>query len=387
MPINKYTIIPSNFYLLTLVFAVVYLLGGEVVLYTKNFVFIFIKYVSIFLMSIQLGSAFFKYDKKWRLIIVLSLLLSLVVGLINGRYFELLATCALVFGAKGQNYRNVLRYYFSISAFFCISVILLCKLGVIRDNIAEPLTRINLLTGTDSIRHSFGYVWPTNLSTHVFFILLSLWVYKKGCLNKWLCLIYIIISYLLLVYTDSRLGAGCILLLPCFSMYIYIRDKMRWTFSRWNFFYVIWIPCVSVTMIYITQNYDSSNGIWVILNTLLSGRLRIGHEAMSDYGTKLLGQYYVQYGGQNAGDYYNFIDSSYIQLVVIYGIIYTVLLISAFVVVAYNSYKRKDFSLLLAIFVAGLSGAVAQHFLQIYMNPILLAMTSKHSDKGNTISI
>ena len=31
------------------------------------------------------------------------------------------------------------------------------------------------------------------------------------------------------------------------------------------------------------------------------------------------------------------------------------------------------------IFVAGISGAIAQHFLQIYMNPILLALTSEHS--------
>ena len=119
--------------------------------------------------------------------------------------------------------------------------------------------------------------------------------------------------------------------------------------------------------------------MWVIINTLFSGRLRIGHEAMADYGTKLFGQYYVQYGGQNAGDYYNFIDSSYIQLVVIYGIVYTALFIIAFIVVAYKAYKRKDMVLLLAIFVAGISGAIAQHFLQIYMNPLLLALTTKHN--------
>lgn len=379
MSLSKYTIIPSNFYLLTLVFAVVYLLGGEVVLNTRNFIFLFIKYVSVLLMSMQLAYAFSKYNKKWRLIIILSLLLSLIVGVINGRYFELLATVALIFGAKGLNFRNVLRYYFSISAFFCISVIFLCKLGIIRDNIAEPLTRINFLTGADSIRHSFGYVWPTNLSTHVFFILLTLWIYKKGHLNLWHCFFYAIISYLLLLYTDSRLGAGCILLLPFFSLFIYIRDKMGLCFSKWNFLYVIWIPFISIAMIYVTQNYDASNSLWVILNTLFSGRLRIGHEAMTDYGTKLFGQYYVQYGGQNAGDYYNFIDSSYIQLIVIYGILYTVLFISAFLFVAYNAYKRRDIPLLLAIFVAGISGAIAQHFLQIYMNPILLALTSEHS--------
>lgn len=378
MFLKKYTIIPSNFYLLTLIFTVVYLLGGEVVLYTKNFIFLFIKYVSILLQTVLILSVYSKYNVKWRLIITFSLLLSLIVGLINGRYFELLATCVLVFGAKGQNYRNVLRYYFSISAFFCISVIFLCKLGIIRDNVAEPLTRINFLTGADSIRHSFGYVWPTNLSTHVFFILLSLWIYKKGHLNIWHFIFYIIISYLLLIYTDSRLGAGCILLLPLFSLFIYARDKMDFRFSKWNLFYVIWIPCISIVMIYVTQNYDASNSLWVLLNTLFSGRLRIGHEAMTDYGTKLFGQLYVQYGGQNAGDYYNFIDSSYIQLVVIYGIVYTALFIIAFIVVAYKAYKRKDMVLLLAIFVAGISGAIAQHFLQIYMNPLLLALTTKH---------
>lgn len=380
MSVSRYTIIPSNLYFMTMAFTIVYLLGGEVVLHTSNFIFQFIKYVAILLMLIQTILVFSKYTLGWRILILFSFALSLIVGIINGKYFSMLATCALVFGAKGLDYKKLLQYYFSISSFFCISIITLCRLGIIRDNIAEPDNRFNLLTSNYSIRHSFGYVWPTDFATHVFFILLTLWIIKKGRLNLLLIMVYLVIPYLIVLYTDSRLGAGCIVLLVIFSLFIQIREKCGFNFSKINLFYVFWIPLIAFVVLFLTYHYNSSDDFWVLLDTMLSERLRLGNEAFQDYGVKLFGQYYVQYGGQNSGDFYNFIDSSYIQLIIIYGAIYTFLFLSGFVTVAFKAYKRKDMAMLLAIFVAGISGAIAQHFLQIFMNPILLGLTAKHKD-------
>ena len=331
-------------------------------------------------MLIQTISVFSKYTLGWRILIIFSLALSLIVGIINGKYFSMLAICALVFGAKGIDYNKLLQYYFSISSFFCLSIITLCGLGLIRDNIAEPDNRVNLLTDNYSIRHSFGYVWPTDFATHVFFILLTLWILKKGKLNIIFYIVYLIISYLIVLYTDSRLGAGCIVLLVIFSLFIRIREKYSFNFSKINLIYVIWIPLIVFVSLYLTYHYNPSDESWVLLDTMLSDRLRLGNEAFQEYGVKLFGQYYVQYGGQNSGDFYNFIDSSYIQLIIIYGAIYTMLFLFGFVDIAYKAYKRKDMAMLLAIFVAGISGAIAQHFLQIFMNPILLGLTARHKD-------
>jgi hypothetical protein len=87
------------------------------------------------------------------------------------------------------------------------------------------------------------------------------------------------------------------------------------------------------------------------------------------------------YGGDNSGALYNFIDSSYLQLIVLYGIVYTVIYLLLFSIVGYQSYKRCDRVILVALLVAGFSGIISQHFLQIYMNPLLVALTAKHSSE------
>ena len=107
---------------------------------------------------------------------------------------------------------------------------------------------------------------------------------------------------------------------------------------------------------------------------ILSYRLRIGQEAILNDGVPLWGQYYKLYGGESDSNLYNFIDSSYLQLLVIYGLVYTIIIIGAFVYLSYKSYRRHNYVLLLALFIAGISGAIAQHFIQFFMNPLLLLL-------------
>ena len=41
-------------------------------------------------------------------------------------------------------------------------------------------------------------------------------------------------------------------------------------------------------------------------------------------------------------------------------------------------YQQKNYVLILAVLMAGISGLIAQHFLQICMNPFLIAFMAKH---------
>ena len=196
---NRYTIFPTNLYQLTLLCSVVYLLIGEVTLNGENILFVLLKYISLTLMTVQLCVVMHRYSVLGQFVIVVLTFLSLYVGGINEKWVEMYATCALVFGAKGEKYENILRYYFSISLFFCLSIIFLNKIGLVREVVSLPeADRESFLTGESvEIRHSFGYVWPTDFATHVFFILLTYWIVIKGNLKKISIFVFLVIAFLI----------------------------------------------------------------------------------------------------------------------------------------------------------------------------------------------
>ena len=79
------------------------------------------------------------------------------------------------------------------------------------------------------------------------------------------------------------------------------------------------------------------------------------------------------------GDAYNYLDNSYVQSLVIYGLIYTFLFVVGYVVICWKAFNRKDYFLMYSILFAGISGLIAQHFIEIYMNPFLIALFANHS--------
>ena len=137
-----------------------------------------------------------------------------------------------------------------------------------------------------------------------------------------------------------------------------------------------YIPFLFAIMAYISSSYDEADPNWIIVDVALSGRLHISQEALDKEGYTWFGQEYELIGGEADENLYNYIDSSYLQALVIYGIVFSILLLLSYIFIVGQAYKRKDYTFLYAIIVVGISGAIAQHFLQVYMNPLWLALTA-----------
>ena len=377
MNLKHFILIPRDLYMLTLFVSVGYMLTGELAINPENSVLLLLEGISSLLLITLLLLTFQKYSFRENIVILLALFLSAVVGTINGRWFEMIAACILVVGARNILYREILKCYLTIGSFVCISMVTLSLLGLKSDKVAVNMSSENFLLDELSVRHSFGYVWPTDFATHVFFILLVLWILKNGKLSHIMRILYAIISVLIIVYSDSRLGAGCIMLLILASFFSLDRGNVG--ISKCYFFAIWCVPLMAITIFLLTIEYDSTNLNWITLDLLLSRRLSISQSAIQEAGVSLWGTEYIMYGGDNSGALYNFIDSSYLQLIVLYGIVYTVIYLLLFSIVGYQSYKRCDRVILVALLVAGFSGIISQHFLQIYMNPLLVALTAKHS--------
>lgn len=365
-----------------LVLALLFFLLEETTLNLPSTVNLMLKLVPMMMLTLHLLSVFTQYTKSEKFLLLFAMLVSVLVGIKTYHLTQLYVTCALVFGTKGMSARMLLSKYFRVSALFCIVIVAMALSGIIENKelLAKANSRENIFGDVVSTRSCYGYVWPTDFATHVFFIMMTYWLLKEGRMTFKRVLLYIGITYAMLMTTDSRLGCGCIFLLVVCSFFLKVflgnnsEDKSGFFKKVISLLLAFWIPFVGFLSYFATVKYNPADVVWFAINLLLSGRLRIGQDALDDYGIPVWGQIYKLYGGESDPNLYNYIDSSYMQLLIIYGAVYTFLIILAYVYLGYKAYRQHDMVLLFTLFVAGISGAIAQHFIQIFMNPLLLLL-------------
>lgn len=340
----------------------------------KGFMFLFI--------TIQLVFVFPKYNTLQNLMIILAFILVVLIGISTQRFETLYSMFALVVGAKGINFKSIVKVYFVTGSIFSLSVILMSYLGLI-ENLGF-VSDGHGVSESDTIRYCMGYIWPTDFATHVFFVLFAYWILKDGRMTILSLILFFIIIYMVYRLSDSKLGSGCMLLLVIFSLVLKIRKWLSLKYPGFGIdsfikkiLWMSYIPVLFSIMTYATYSFDSTDPQWIATDVVLSSRLSISQDALDKEGFTWFGQEYEMVGGDAVKELYNYIDSSYLQSLVIYGIVFSILLLLLYMYITCQAYNRRDYVLLYAIIVAGISGAIAQHFLQIFMNPLWLAVTAQ----------
>lgn len=334
--------------------------------------------LSLLCLTIHLPLAILNYQGKSLIILFLVFLLSLLVGYNSQQLYLFYTSFLLVVGAKGIRFRSILKIHlFTGFILFLISFIG-SKMGLIQDKVFyTDIMSERLLAG--SVRHSLGYVWPTGVAIHLSFLCLSYWLLKKGKLNIVEILLFIYAFRIVFFDTDTRQAGGCILVLLLFTLLLKIMRNKDWIKVKKYFFpFILSIPFFAILSIWVTIAYDESDLMWVATDLATSGRLHLGQDAILKYGIPLLGQYFEMLGADVSAFNYNYIDSSYVQSLVLWGVVMTILLVLVYLVISFKAYKRHDMPMLLAILVAGVSGVTSQYLFQIMSCPILLALFAKH---------
>lgn len=368
--ISRYIYIPYLYYW-GMICAILFNLRYETLLEIPSILSYGLLYTSYIALSLHLFIILPKFNLGELIILFLVLLLTIVVG-INSNHFSLLyITYFLVFGTKGMCFDKIVRVHFLAGLVFCVFIVIGSLSGYV-ENVVENDVRLGSGLDFDN-RIYFGYAWPTNFATHVFFILLIYWYLKKGVLNYIEVIIYISISLLILYFTSSRLGSGLVLLIVITSLCYKKESNIKKYICLIGL-----IPIFAIISIIATICYNTQSLVWIIANLFLTNRLSIGQNALESKGFSLFGQEYIMYSGVDSGINYNYIDNSYLQAAIIWGIPYLIILLTAYVIINYRAYKNKNALLLICITYAGLSGIIAQHFLQIFMNPFLLALFANH---------
>ena len=296
----------------------------------------------LFLVVLLLGLRFlYKMRVSYKYLILSTLLL--LSGVLV--YFQTTRLNFLVYSMLrvllvNVDMKVVLRNYVVVAGILVFGVFLLSLVGIV------PNLQYNR---AGVIRNSFGFIYPTDFASHCFYLFLAISYLLKDKFIWTRSLFGVLLSAFIIKYCDARLNALSILLATVIFIYFYYsKEKKLKIFALFPYSAVVFASVVT----YLSYKFSWSNPFLVTVNKLITGRLGLGRNAFDTFGVHLFGTRNVQFigsGGKTESVIgYNYVDSSYVQMLFTYGIVPVVLLIIIYVVASRKQYKDGQY-LLVAI--------------------------------------
>ena len=296
----------------------------------------------LFLVVLLLGLRFlYKMRVSYKYLILSTLLLlSGILVYFQTHRLNFLVYSMLLVLLVNVDMKVVLRNYVIVAGILVVGVFLLSLVGMI------PNLQYNR---AGVIRNSFGFIYPTDFASHCFYLFLAISYLLKDKFIWTRSLFGVLLSAFIIKYCDARLNALSILLATVIFIYFYYsKEKKLKIFALFPYSAVIFASIVT----YLSYKFSWSNPFLVTVNKLITGRLALGRNAFDTFGVHLFGTRNVQFigsGGKTESVIgYNYVDSSYVQMLFTYGIVPVVLLIIIYVVASRKQYKDGQY-LLVAI--------------------------------------
>lgn len=296
----------------------------------------------LFLIVLLLGLRFlYKMRVSYKyLILSILLLLSGVLVYFQTNRLNFLVYSMLLVLLVNVDMKVVLRNYVVVAGILVVGVFLLSLVGMV------PNLQYNR---AGVIRNSFGFIYPTDFASHCFYLFLAISYLLKDKFIWTRSLFGVLLSAFIIKYCDARLNALSILLATVIFIYFYYSNgKKLKIFALLPYSAVVFAS----TITYFSYKFSWSNPFLVSINKLITGRLALGRNAFDTFGVHLFGTRNVQFigsGGKTESVIgYNYVDSSYVQMLFTYGIVPVVLLIIIYVVASRKQYKDGQY-LLVAI--------------------------------------
>ena len=334
---------------------------------------------------ISLPLLFFKiyvldhWKKKELFAITLLLVIELIVWRMT-HYPDLLLIGPFIIGAKGVNFRDIISWYFYLTLILVMTMMILSLTRIIPNLVYYSASR--------PTRYALGMLYPSVIAAHYFYLALAYCYLRFGKLNVIDYLLIISGDVICILLTNTKLDFLATLLI----ITVMIIAQRAYFGKKWSSiiaaFWWMAIPISASIMIFLSYFYNPSNHLLRKIDSLLSGRLGLGRLAFKKYDLNLLGRTIIEHSfagikGQrlnNSGgglpQNYFYIDSSYMRMLLLWGLLAFIIVIVCLTFIALRSTVRKTFILSAVILVASLSFMFEPHIIQIIYNPFLLALLS-----------
>lgn len=301
----------------------------------------------LFLAVVLLNLIAGRYSRRALIFLMVSGVLSLI-----GWHFSNHSMMALhwliITAAYGVDGKKVLKSGLIVQAAVVFTIILLAVSGVTENYLFEPEGRA---------RYSLGFSWALLPPCLFFFLFLLYTQLRKGKITWAELGASEAIAVVLYIFTDSRMS---LLLHSAVIVFLVIQKArhFRWKWTKPIFRHggkiIVGISLLSILMPLLPQGklYD-----W--LNELLSDRLVLGKNAITNYGFSFFGKPFSLIGHsiKNPNPVgYNYIDCAYLQMLIKFGTLFFIIGVALYVIGIKKAYERGDNFFAFALLVIALYG-------------------------------
>lgn len=289
---------------------------------------------------------------------------------------EILLCMLVIWGARKINFEKILKVFFIVISVLLVFTVICSLTGQIENLI--------FYQGDRRARMAFGVCYPTDFSAYVFFLSVVYCYLRKDRLRYLETIGVAALGFLVYYFCDARMNTICLLLTAVlFSLLIFMRRRQKKKGKEYEMHKALaYLLALSPTicgavMILLSMFYSSQNRFFSLLNSMLNNRIYYGHKGMELYGIPLWGQYIPMRGNGGTTDVirnYFFLDSSYIYILLQFGVLTLVAVLICWCLVSFKAVRNKNWGLLLAVALIAVQCMVEHHMMAIVYNPFFMAI-------------
>lgn len=281
------------------------------------------------------------YNRRQIILFVIVGIILFIIAYQSKNFVHTLILWILLYDAKDVSLKKIIRVAFIVN----VLILSLSVFGVLTGVIDDRL----YYRGDMFVRHSLGFQYTTNIANY-FMSTVLMFVYinhKKPLIFSFLVLI---LTYVIFATTDTK--SAFIFSTIAIIFYIFYSLNLIPAFIEkiTGLFSVIGAEAALIICLLLQYIYRiRRNGIGGKLNAILNGRLDLANSAIDNYGINLFGREVEWIGADNIYSEvklaYNYVDSSFLQYILTFGIVYIVLVCLLYTYMGYKANKQKDIAL------------------------------------------
>lgn len=308
--------------------------------------------------TLKLAIGYIKDRPNWKQMMIILAFVALVIALginflVQGAY-TFLTDILMAFVMSHIALKKTIRIRMLVCFAVCLIVPALADVGVLK----------NLVTARNStMRYAVGFDYTTRVSGIYGFATLYYCYLKKFKLNARDIFMMVLSSLLIDLLTDTRTYFYLEVLFAVIAILVHF-DWFKY-FKKFclaiETLFVDFFPLIAIVTLFLTLAYGQG-GIFIKIDQILTNRLAQVYADLVNYGLHPFGHDFAQYGHGGAYTYItnvfgsNYIDSGFLQLLIIRGVVPFVIIVALLYVAIIQLKKHQmHYEIFLAFIIALLS--------------------------------
>ncbi|MGO3170954.1 MAG: hypothetical protein ACTIJA_07950 [Bavariicoccus seileri] len=309
-------------------------------------------------------------------------LFSALIAVMSREYY-LFDIALLMIAARSVDLRRLLKAFLVVTTILTSLTVGSAILNIIESPVFTTATRI---------RYALGFNWPSFLPHLFFFFTMSVVVVKKERFNHYWVIGFWTLNAIVYLFTDTR---NAFYLSTLFLVFVWLFNTVAF-FKKWVIKFspllIFSFVLASLSIILVSLFYDRV-AVLEKVNLVLSNRLHLANNAFHEFGVTALGRPIKMIGNVSLHmepsikhGKYNYVDSAYIQILVIHGWLYFGMLITLLTLALRYLLSVKSYYWFFALVFVAIHAMVDPQLLMMWYSPLLLVVGKVFNGKGDSLS-